>query len=68
MGKSLGNLAFVDKEPVYVLERQPFPEKKQTRYEIWVEDDGISISPHQLAQLLADTLQSVVNPTQQEDN
>lgn len=62
--KSFGHLAFTDSDPVYVLQRQPFPEKKQTRYEIWVEDDGITISTSQLAQLLADTLQNVVKPTQ----
>lgn len=64
MSKSFGHLAFTDSEPVYVLQRQPFPEKKQTRYEIWVEDDGISITPHQLAQLLADTLQKIVKPVE----
>lgn len=60
MSKSFGPLAFVDSDPVYVLQRQPYPEKKQTRYEIWVEDEDIDISTSQLAQLLADTLQKVV--------
>jgi hypothetical protein len=60
VSKSFGHSAFFSDEPVYVLQRQPFPEKKQTRYEIWIEDDGIAITPSQLAQLLADTLQGVV--------
>lgn len=64
MGKEFGPFAFVDNEPVYVLQRQPYPAKNQTKYEIWVEDDGISITTHQLAQLLADTLQKVVKPPQ----
>lgn len=68
MSKSFGHLAFTDSEPVYVLQRQPFPEKNQTRYEIWVEDDGISITTHELAELLADTLQKVVRPTKKESS
>lgn len=63
--KSFGHLATVSDDSVWVLQRQPFPEKKQTRYEIWVEDEAISITTSQLAQLLADTLKGVVTPKAQ---
>lgn len=60
MSKNFGDSTFTDSDPVYVLQYQLLPNKKQTRYEIWVEDDSIAISPHQLALLLGDTLQGVV--------
>jgi len=66
MSKTFGSLVFFDNDPVYVLQRQPHPESKQTRYEIWVEDDGISITTTQLSQLLADTLQKVVIPKKEQ--
>lgn len=56
----MGNLGLViaDKEPVYVLQRQPFPERKETRFVIWVKDDSLKISSSKLSKLLADVLQS----------
>lgn len=66
MSKTFGHMVFVNETPVYTLQRYQYPQKKQTRYEIWVEDNGISITTSQLAQLLADTLQKVVEPNLKE--
>ena len=62
MSKQFGSLVFFndDDGPVYVLQRQPHPDKKQTQYTLWVEDEGITISTVKLSQLLADTLDGVV--------
>lgn len=62
MSHSLGPLAFKEEAPVYVLERQPYPERGESRYVIWIKDDDIKISPVKLSQLLADVLASQVKP------
>lgn len=65
---NLGPLVFKDEAPVYVLERQPYPERSETRYVIWVKDNGIKITTGELSQLLADVLASQVKRTDMERN
>jgi len=56
----MGSKINQDEAPVYVLERQPYPERGESRYVIWVKEDGMKISPVKLSQLLADVLQGQV--------
>lgn len=46
-------------EPVYVLERHPY-KPNESRYTIWVKEDGMMISSVELGKLLANVLQSQV--------
>lgn len=55
----IGPFAFVDDEPVYVLERQPYKEN-ESRYAIWVKEDCLKISPVELSKLLTNVLRSQV--------
>lgn len=66
MSKQFGSLVFYDdSDPVYILQSQPHPDKKQTQYTLWVEDDGLAVSTTQLSKLLADTLDGVVKKEEQ---
>lgn len=66
--KQLGPFASVDEEPVYVLQRQPFPDRGETRIEIWFKDDGVKLSSYEISKLLADTMHNLIKPTPTKPN
>lgn len=45
-----------EEQPVYVVERRPYPEHEV--YQIWVKRDGLKITSSELSQMLAQLLQS----------
>lgn len=52
-----------EEQPVYVLQRHPYPDKGHTYYNIWVKDGAMKLSSAGLSKLLADTLQNQVRVT-----
>lgn len=47
-------------DPVWILQRQPQPDKGETYIQIWIKDDAFKVSPVKLCRILADVIGSLL--------